>query len=150
MILVLENTSDTQHLLVEYLKFVDADFGIALSSKTNLDVYAAKLLQNGKVIVAMEDNQIISLIGCYCNDLVNHIAYIPILSTSLYARGRGLAKSMVMFALEECRKGGMYSVRVNSINPIAIRVYQTLGFQIVKEDVIANTRRVFLEYQIKK
>lgn len=149
VILKLENTSDAQRLLVNYLRLVDADFGVPLSSKTNLDEYATKLLQNGKVIVAVEDNQIIALVGCYCNDLVHRIAYIPILSTSLYARGRGLAKSMVELALLECQRVGMNSVKVDSINPVAIRVYQKVGFQIVDEDMIADTRRVFLEYQIK-
>ena len=149
MIKELINTPINQDWLVEYLRMVDMDFGVAISSKTSLEEYAAKLLHHGKVLTYMWNNEIVGLVGCYCNDKLNKVAYISILSTLVNARGKGVAKLLIHSVIAMCRDYGMKLIKVNSINPIAIAVYQKMGFSIVREDMCEELKTSYLEFEIK-
>ena len=120
--------------LCSYLCKVDSDFGVPLSSKVSIESFSEKLLTHGYVFVVKENNNIISCIGFYCNDYSNYTAYLPILSTTERARGKGLARLLVNRMIEECTKRGMKKILCDSINPHAIELYKSVGFIEYKRD----------------
>lgn len=120
--------------LHKYLNDVDKDFGTPLSSKTDLISFASKLIKYGHVYVIKEGYDIVAMIGFYSNDTINNNAYLPILSTKDRARGKGYARKLVSEMIDICKKDGMKTIFCDSINPIAISLYISLGFNEYKKE----------------
>lgn len=130
MIYHLKNESSDYQLLLQYFHAVDNDFEIFLSRKVDLKEYASKLLQNGYVYTVMNETKqnVLACIVFYCNDMETHVAYLPLLSTRADARGKGYAKLLVNEMIQCCREKGMYRILCDSVNPIAVKLYKSLGF----------------------
>lgn len=146
MIRLLHNTKQDFCLLVSYLNLVDKDFGVPLSQKQNLEVYATKLLDKGMVLGVIENDEIVSCIGFYCNDIENGIAYISMMSTFLKARGKGYAKSLLEEIIKICRKKGFKAIISSSINPVAISLYKSVGYEEMNRETTDNNECVVLKY----
>lgn len=129
---------------IKYLYDVDHDFGIPISEKNTIELFACKLLTNGNVYVVEENCEIVSCIGFYCNDVVNNNAYLPILSTKKIARGKGYARLLIHKMIEVCKNNDMKIIYCDSINPRAVALYKSIGF--VEYDKIDN--KTFLKYTI--
>lgn len=146
MIIQLSNCENDCIRLLEYLKQVDTEFTIQLSQKVKLYDYAIKLLKYGVVFCIEENNIIVAINGFYCNDIINNIAYLQILSTSQKVRGKGYAKLLINRMKEYCGELGIVKIRCDSINPFAIKLYQSLGFKTIKTDHYNGFERHLLEY----
>ena len=131
--------------LVNYLNDVDTDFGIPLSNKVSIDSFAEKLIKHGIVLVIRNNDEIISCIGFYCNDIIERFAYLPILSTKKSARGKGFARLLILQMLKECKAKKMRAVFCDSINSHAISLYKSIGFIEYKRE----GEKSFLEYRIE-
>ena len=142
------NKNDIQNL-IQYLKDVDKDFGILLSEKVDLELYAIKLLNNGHVIAILNDVKSIIGINCfYSNDQVNKTAYLPILSVKSEARGKGCAKQMISKMIDMCKKNGMKTISCNSINPIAVSLYKSFGFKEFRTERYNNFEKIYLSLSL--
>lgn len=144
----LRDSNEDLKLLIEYLKSVDKDFYVPLSNKVDLTNYSIKLLKHGFVI-CINDEHIEGLIGGYANDLVNHIAHISILSTLKEARGKGYARQMLICAIKYCKTCGMKKIICDSVNPIAIHLYKSVGFIKYKSDNVGQFQKEYLELILK-
>lgn len=143
----LKDCEEDKKLLIEYLRLVDEDFYIPLSNKTDLVSVSTKLLKYGFVI-CVNHRCIESLLGGYANDFVNHTAYISILSTLKEARGKGYAKQMLTDAIKYCKMCGMKKLICDTVNPVALHVYKSVGFIMYKSDKIGNFQREYLELNL--
>lgn len=148
MILKLSNTSNNINLLTQYLCEVDNDFEIPLSSRTELKIFSLKLLLHGHVFFAIEKKQAVGLIAFYCNNYENHQAYIPILSVKQNYRSKGYARQLINIAINVCRLYKMSTVAVDSINPIAITLYKSVGFKTYKTDDITGMTKEYMTLNI--
>lgn len=149
MIKRLRNEKEDKDLLLSYLYLVDADFGIPLSSKHNLEDYASKLLRLGVVIVVVIDGEIQSCRAFYCNNTESRVAYGSMMSTLPKARGKGYAKLLVEEMIKICRVKGFKSIISSSINPVAISLYKSVGYQEIDRNVTEGGKIcVTLEYKI--
>lgn len=148
MILKLSNTSNNINLLTQYLCEVDNDFEIPLSSRTELKIFSLKLLLHGHVFFAIEKKQAVGLIAFYCNNYENHQAYIPILSVKQNYRSKGYARQLINIAINVCRLYKMSTVAVDSINPIAINLYKSVGFKTYKTDDITGMTKEYMTLNI--
>ena len=148
MIRQLQNTVEDKNLLVSYLRAVDNDFHIPLSSKQNLEEYASKLLEHGIVIVVMDAEKIVSCRGFYCNNQTSGIAYGSMMSTLSIARGKGYARLLIDNMINICREKGFKSIISSSVNPIAISLYKTVGYKEIKEEFCNGVLCVTLEYKL--
>lgn len=127
----LDNSLLSIERLVSYLQYVNNDFKISLDKKTTLVSFVEKLLRNGVVYMAIDENGTDSaMIGFYCNDEVDKVAHWSILSTKLQARGKGYATKLILKMIEECRVVGMQYIVCDSVNPIAVSLYKSMGFII--------------------
>lgn len=148
MILKLSNTSNNINLLTQYLCEVDNDFEIPLSSRTELKIFSLKLLLHGHVFFAIEKKQAVGLIAFYCNNYENHQAYIPILSVKQNYRSKGYARQLINIAINVCRLYKMSTVAVDSINPITINLYKSVGFKTYKTDDITGMTKEYMTLNI--
>lgn len=117
--------------LYNFLKDIDEDFTPCLSSKVNLSEYIVKIHNHAELIV----DQAVSLRGLvilYCNDVVNFKAYITLVGVRREFRGMGIARKMMVEAIQKAQDNGMKVIGIHSNNPIALNLYKTLGF-VTKE-----------------
>ena len=130
--------------VVQYLINVDNDFEIPISSKVSIKEYAEKLLTSG-YILAIENNGVIcGILGMYANDIVNRIGYISILSVSVNQRGNGYAKLLVEGAIKLGLEKNLNSIKVDSVNPIAVSLYCREGFVPYKKESNQFNEKVYL------
>lgn len=148
MILKLSNTSNNINLLTQYLCEVDNDFEIPLSSRTELKIFSLKLLLHGHVFFAIEKKQAVGLVAFYCNNYESHQAYIPILSVKQNYRSKGYARQLINIAINVCRLYKMNTISVDSINPIAITLYKSVGFKTYKTDDITGMTKEYMTLNI--
>ena len=146
MIVRLQSTMDDCRRLVDYLLDVDEDFGTPLSCKVQIPVYAEKILQNGRVYVIEENDQYLALICFYCNDCKRHIAHLPILSTKRQARGKGYARVLIQQMIADCREEHMVRICCDSVNPVAVSLYKSLGFVEDCREGLQSQTKVYLSY----
>lgn len=149
MIIKLDNSEKSKNILVDYLVDVDTEFNIPLSRKINFLSFADKILSKGNVYLVYEDCIYCAMICFYCNDTIEHKAYLPILSTKALARGRGYAKQLIETMIEVCRLHKMTCILCDSVNPIAISIYKSMGFITYKEEYDGGVRKEFLIKDLK-
>ena len=122
-------------ILENYLKSVDGDFNVSLSSKINISDYAFKLVQKGVVIAVEEEQQLCGIIGLYINDEINYKGFISILSVKKQYIGKGYATSLVNQSFKLCEENRIKEILVDTVNPIAEHLYKSLGFVSYKEEL---------------
>ena len=132
-------------ILVQYLKDVDEDFLIPLSQKTDLVSFASKILTYGHAYMEKLDAEFVGLVTFYCNDNKTLKANLPILSVKKKARGMGLSKQLVSKAINTCRYYGMKKFQVDTVNPIAKVLYESLGFKVFKTENSEIGQKEYLE-----
>ena len=148
MIIQLNNNEKDIHILVNYLKDVDQDFGTPLSSKTNLEELAQKTLAYGHAYIVQENNNVVALVTFYCNDKINLKAFLPILSVKKECRGKGYARQLVNIVITESRLHGMHTVCVDSVNPVAIGLYKSVGFETINVEQQSGIVKEYLQLVI--
>lgn len=149
MIYQLKNNARDLTRLTAYLQLVDKDFEISLSSKIALSEYASKILQFGHIfVITTENDEILSCIGFYCNDMTSKIAYLSFLSTIKQASGKGYARILVKNAITFSKDNDMQKIYCDSINPIAIQIYKSIGFRIYHQEFQNSYTKSFLELKI--
>lgn len=144
----LDYTNNNIDALYQYLLKTDNDFEIPLSKKVDLKEYSNKLLKFGNIIAVIDEGEILSIIGYYTNDNINYIANWPILSTQKKASGKGYAKSLIREMINDCKKKKMRYIRCDSVNKIAISIYESFGFVAYKKEIVNDLEKVFLEYKL--
>lgn len=150
MIIKLSNNETDIQILFDYLKDVDRDFEIPLSSKVNLYEFARKTLAYGHAFMVREDDKFVALVTLYCNDKVTVKAFLPILSVKECYRGKGYARQLVNIVINMSRLYEMKTVNVDSVNPIAISLYKNVGFKSVEVDEVHGLRKEYLQLTIPK
>ena len=148
MIIKLSNNKTDTQILVDYLKAVDEDFVMPLSSKVDLLELAQKTLEYGYAYIALENGNVVALVTFYCNDKANAKAFLPILSVKKEFRGKGYARKLVNIVIDVSRLHEMQMVCVDSINPVAIGLYKSVGFKTIRVDESHGIRKEYLQLTI--
>lgn len=124
-----EMISETE--LYNFLKDIDEDFTPYLSSKVILSEYVEKIQNNAELIVD-KTVALRGLVVLYCNDVVNFKAYISLVGVRHEFRGMGIARKMMVKAINKAQNNGMKVIGIHSNNEIALKLYKSLGF-VTKE-----------------
>lgn len=125
----------TKEALLRFLKEVDGDFNPPLSEKTDLAQYADKILRNAVLFCDLTDfGAIKGLIVLYANDYAKKYAYIPLAGVGSSYRKQGIAGKLLSEAIQyvEALKGKIQVLGIHSNNPVAISLYQKMGFESVE------------------
>ena len=120
----------TQEQLESFLRKVDHDFPVPLSNKQDLSAYASKLLAKATLCVAMEEDEIVSLVAGYTRNLPDNRAYIAVVATLPRGRGQGLAPKLVQEFLDICKERHICAVHLYTAqtNTPAVMMYEALNF----------------------
>lgn len=123
--------------IVNLLKRNDCDFPIPLSNKIDFNQYITKVLENGNILLAVnENNQVIGCITFYNNDLINNIAYISIVCIDKDFRHQRVGKSLLEKVVITIKNTGMKKIilytHIENVN--AINLYKSFGFKIIDND----------------
>lgn len=129
----------------EFLLRVDQDFITSISSKTNLEDYARKLVEKGFVISTITNNRIIGMVVIYCNNFDTLEAYIPFVAVDKSYRGLKISKTLMLSAINYAKELGFIKIGIHTENPVALNLYTRLGFEI-KEN---NFDRKYLELNLR-
>ncbi len=110
---------------------LDRFFPIPLSEKTDLQTLTDKLFNKGKVLLALDGETPVGLIGFYANDAQTRQAYVSVVGVSEAYRGRGIARELLCRAMAYSREVGMAECRLytHRSNTAAIRLYEGLSFE---------------------
>lgn len=136
-------SEDTFRELLSFLRSVDTDFHPALSEKVDLSAYARKIIEKANLALDYDGDKIIGLVVVYCNDEINKRAYIPLVGVASGYRNRGIAKKLMMQAIQVVTERGFKIIGIHSNNPIAVRLYRSLGFVVVNPG-----ERAYLELEL--
>lgn len=113
-----------------FLRKVDKDFPVPLSSKQELKEFAKKLSQKATLCVACEGDELLALVAGYTDALTDGMAYISVVATLEKARGKGLAKRLMGEFIDICKQKNIKAVHLYTVpsNIPAVSMYKSLGF----------------------
>lgn len=142
------NRDHLRNLLHAFIHELDQDFDPPLSSRIRLDVYARRLSENAKVLVAAatEDEPPLGVCAFYCNDLSTRQGYITYLGVIPRARHLKLGQQLVQRSLETAWSQGMRTVALHTTpnDPRLQRFYERSGFTVVTEDPGSDHGRLLM------
>ena len=125
----------TEAVLLKFLKEVDGDFYPPLSQKTDLNLFAKKILANAEFFYRQSDSgDIIGLVVIYANDWEKKYAYIPLVAVSPSYRRLGIANKLLLAALDYVASLGnkIQTIGIHTNNSVAVKLYQNIRFKSVE------------------
>jgi len=129
--------------LLLFLQCVDRDFCPALSEKVYLPDYVRKIMENADLLLDYDEDRIVGLVVLYCNDEIKKRAYIPLVGVAVGYRNRGIARNLMTRAIQMVKEKGFKVIGIHSNNPIAVWLYQSLGFKLME-----SGERVYMELEL--
>ncbi len=127
------NNKSTTTDILYHLQQCDDIFIRELEERVDLMVYADKIVKYSQRFEAWSDDQLVSLVAIYCNDIQNFQAYISNVSTIPSWQKRGIARNLLNRACYYARESGMRHIQleVAKDNQRAIYIYQQCGFSLI-------------------
>lgn len=112
------------------LRRCDSAFIPPLSTRVELDAYAAKIAANALRLEAWHDTEPVALLAMYCNDVASGTAYITSVSVAPGHARQGIASALLTEARRRAAAVGMrrLALEVDANNHAALRLYQQHGY----------------------
>ena len=134
MIIFIKGEISDSILFSAFLAKMDNEFPVPLSKKANLEDYATKLLVNGSVFFAKDEEKLIGIIAGYNN---TQKGYISVLVLDPEYRGRKISVTLLDMFLNECKENRVELVEVftHKTNVEAQGLYEKFGF-VAKTELI--------------
>lgn len=127
-----------------FLVEINDEYNPPLDAKVDLHQYAEKILDNAVLFVEDDNSKIVGMVVLYCNDINGEKAYIPLVGVLPAYRRWGIAKKLMLEAISYVNSKEFKVVGIHSNNPIAVKAYCDLGFDIIEDD-----ERKYMELMIK-
>lgn len=129
-----------------HLAACDEGFVPRLSTRVDLDAYAAKLARNAERIEAWASGQLVGLVAVYCNDIASGCAYVTSVSVLPGLQRQGIASRILAQCLVHVRQRGFQRVQlqVDARNHSATRLYRQHGFAPLHADGTSETLQLIL------
>lgn len=114
-----------------FLREADQLFPIPLSCRQDLTAYAKKLYEKATLCVACVDEEIVSMVAGYTENVPDACGYIAIVATLPKAERKGLASRLVKEFITICERKNLKAVHLYAVpdNVPAINMYAALGFR---------------------
>jgi len=130
--------------ILAHLRTCDRSFLPVLSTRVELETYAAKLARFAVTFEAWEQGTLVGLIGAYLNDPARMEGYISTVSTVPGHWGRGIADRLLGMLLAYADGHGFetLSLEVAESNAGARKLYEKHGFAVTgKSGTMLNMAR---------
>lgn len=116
------------------LRDIDKDFVPNLSERVDLDEYAERMMSRAKFMVERDQNAVIKgIVAVYVDDENSPNGFITHVATNKRFRNQGVAKRLITKTMAYCQKVGKTGVDLCTYNPVALALYQKMGFEIVSQ-----------------
>lgn len=131
------------------MKAVDKEKDVNLSRyQPDLDAYAVKQLAKGHVWIAQTEHETVGMVTAYANDMSSRCAYLLNVNVRSMYRRHGIARQLLTHCLEYLHTTPMEEVHLESNNPIAIKLYSSLGFEIYQQEEKYNLPYVWMKRKV--
>ena len=139
-------------IVERFLNKVDKDFPVPISCKQDLVLYARKLVEKATVCGEYQNEELISMVAGYTDNLENNLAYISIVATAPEGRGQGFATKLVKEFISICKDKHISAVHLYTDirNQPAIKMYDKIGFVTYEMQDEPRPDDVHLIYYIEK
>ncbi len=116
--------------ILRFLKEVDRDFPVPVSSKTPLEALAEKYAALGTLCCEYAGDRIIAMAAGYTRGTQDRLGYLSLVAACADARRRGLCTRLVREFLQIAADAGLRAVHLytHRTNVNAIAMYRKLGF----------------------
>lgn len=113
------------NLFKEYILYVNNDFPVSITTKTNIDDFLKKIQLYGMVSCAYYNNDLIGTIFFYANDKKNNIAFITLVSVKKQFQSCGIGNKLLNNTIDYCYKNNFECIQLytRSTNNKAIKFY---------------------------
>lgn len=120
----------TSAQISDHLLGCDSDFVPPLSERVDINEYAQKLVSEACSFEAWSEGRLVGMVAAYCNDEVDHIAYITSVSVSKSWMKKGIAARLMRLCIEHAQSLRMWRIdlEVGGANRPAIDLYKKHGF----------------------
>lgn len=120
--------------LKQSLREIDHDFVPSLSERVNIDEYAERMLSRAKFLIERDQNAVIKgIVAVYVDEEKSPNGFITHVATHKDYRNQGVAKRLVTRTMDYCRKAGKTGIDLCTYNPVALSLYQKMGFEVVSQ-----------------
>lgn len=143
MIEFANNRADAAHIAA-HLRACDGSFVPSLSTRVELEAYAAKIAQFAERTEAWSGMKLAGLVAAYANDPERRTAFITSVSVLPAWHGQGLASRLLLACIERVRGLGFEGIEleVDVRNTAAKRLYSKHGFVIQASHDQTHTMRL--------
>jgi len=116
--------------VIEHLTRCDAEFAPFLSSRVQIDSYAAKIVAHAERFEAWSGEELVGLLAAYLNDAAKTTAFVTNVSVLPSCQGRGTAVALLQACIDYARSEGFVelALEVGAANRRAISLYEKSGF----------------------
>jgi ribosomal protein S18 acetylase RimI-like enzyme len=116
--------------IAAHLRRCDREFHPALSSRVDIDEYAAKLWAKAERFESWDGDVLVGLLAVYCNDAAERVAFVTSVSVLPEWAGRGIATALVGNCIAYCTRHGARRIglEVACGQTSAIHLYEKFGF----------------------
>ncbi len=131
----------TKEELYDFMVDVDQDFIPSLTEQAgNLNDYADKLIDKAKIIFEKDDqNQIKGAVAVYTYDKSSNYGFITFVASNKNYRHQGVVRRLMEKSFDYCLESGKTGVELFTHNPAAIKLYQSMGFEMLDDDKMRKT-----------
>lgn len=122
--------------LILFLENMNNEFPIPLTQRVDIEEYVNKVIENGYVVVCLEEQKIIGAILFYANNKEEKQAYISLLGIDSNYRRNHIATHLLDEALKIIKDAKMQKVKVytHKTNEGAKTLYRKNAFEEVESD----------------
>ena len=105
-----------------------------MSERVNLDEYAKKWLKYADILLAFDQDKIVGIRVLYANDQKTKKAHGLLLSVLPEYQGQGIGRQIDLLSINLAKQRGFtkFYLFVHYENPIAIKLYTSLGFKEIE------------------
>lgn len=127
----------------QHLAACDSDFVPRLSSRVDIDAYAAKLRQKARTFEAWSGRSLVGVLAAYFNTDTG-TCFITNVSVVRAFSGQGIANTLLERCLAHCASEGikLAALEVNRGSAAAVKLYRRNGFsQVAVDDDVLTLQR---------
>jgi ribosomal-protein-alanine N-acetyltransferase len=143
MIEIVSNRADAA-CVAAHLRACDGSFLPALSTRVELEAYAAKIAQFAERTEAWSGMELAGLVAAYANDPERRTAFITSVSVLPTWQGQGLGSRLLLACIERVRGLGFEGIEleVDGRNTAAMQLYRKHGFVVQASHDQTHTMRL--------
>ncbi|MBN1805924.1 MAG: GNAT family N-acetyltransferase [Sedimentisphaerales bacterium] len=124
------HTSISKDELIDFVTNSSNEFKPPLHLRVKIDDYCEKLIEKSVMFVAREDEEVVGIIAFYCNDDIQHQAYLTYFFVKKDKRRKGIGKILLDKSMSYSKKCGMKSMKLATLaENQATSIYRRNGFR---------------------